>query len=197
MNNPYTSPGGSPHEMVSSPRWYFVFYKLYWPAWWLGTALIVGSWFGMVSPRIGWIGFALTGAAALGSYVLPSIAGTRSEDYVLLDSRLIKTKGEAYRDAIQRFRHGASLIYDGVAFGFRPNNEIACGVVADPAELDDSAATDIATHASIVFDQLVLECTEFAAAVAGRTIRISILSSSDAHARELCRVVNERLDWHR
>ena len=197
MSNPYRPPNNSPHEIVPTPWWYVAFHKLYWPAWWIGTALIAGSWFGIVSPSVGWIGFGIAGAAALGSYVLPSLAGAKREDYVLLDSRLIKTKGGAYQDAMDRFGNGATLIYDGVAFGFRRDNEIACGVVADSTGLDDLAATDIADHATSVFDHLVSECSEFASAVAGRTFRISIMSSSDASAYELCRVVDGQFDWQR
>ena len=36
-----------------------------WYAWLAGTALIVGSWAGLVSPTAGWAGFAVSGVAAL------------------------------------------------------------------------------------------------------------------------------------
>lgn len=197
MSNPYESPETSPREVNASPAWYVWFYKAYWPAWWIGTALIACSWFDIVTPTAGWIGFGLAGAAALGSYVLPSLAGVKPEDYVILDSRLLKTKGEAYQNAIERFRNGASLMYDGVAFGFRPNNEIACGIVADTTELDDTGASELAEHARSVFDTLSAESTEFKTVINGRTFRISIMSGGDASARELCRVVDGRIDWQR
>ncbi len=41
-----------------------------WIAWWGGTALIVGSWMGIVSNTIGWIGFSL----ALASSVFSAVA---------------------------------------------------------------------------------------------------------------------------
>jgi len=195
MTNPYESPNNDTREVSPAPIWYIWFYKAYWPVSWIGIALIAGSSFGIVTPTVGWIGFGLAGMAALGSYVLPSLAGVKPEDYVVLDSRLLKTRGEAYHNAMERFRHGASLTYDGVAFGFRPNNEIACGVVADSVELDDSTATEIAEHAKSVFDKLTSECTEFASAVDGRTFRISIMSEFDEDARELCRVIDGKLDW--
>lgn len=177
--------------------WYVWFYKAYWPAWWIGTILIALSWFGLVTPTVGWAGFALAGAAALGSYVLPSLGGMRPEDCVILDSRLISSKGEAYHNAIERFQNGASLVHDGVAFGFRPNNEIACGIVADTTDLDDLAASELAGYAQSVFDTLIAECSEFKSAVAGRTFRISIMSGVDQSARELCRVVDGQLNWQR
>ncbi|TWU51457.1 hypothetical protein [Rubripirellula reticaptiva] len=197
MTNPYDSPHASPREPNVAPIWYTWFYKLYWPAWWIGTALIAGSWFGIVSSNVGWIGFGLAGAAAFGSYVLPSLAGVETEDFVILDSRLLKTKGDAYVNAIERFKDGASLMYDGVAFGFRPSNEIACGIVADNADLDDKAAMALANHAQAAFDTLKSESSEFRTAVVGRQFRISIMSGMDQFARELCRVVDGKLDWRR
>lgn len=80
MINPYESPNGS--EARTCPWWYVCFYHTYLPVWWIGAALIAGSWFGMVTPTVGWIGFALSGAAALGTYVLPSLAGLQREEYV-------------------------------------------------------------------------------------------------------------------
>lgn len=197
MSNPYESPNTSSREINTSPMWYVWFYKAYWPAWWVGTALIALSWFGIVTPTVGWVGFALAGAAALGSYVLASLAGVTPEDYVILDSRLLNSKGDAYHSAIERFQNGASLMYDGVAFGFRPDNEIACGIVADTTDLDDTAASELAGHAQCVFDKLSAESTEFKSAVNGRTFRISIMSGVDDAARELCRVVDGKLHWRR
>lgn len=197
MTNPYSSPPNAPQGVATSPTWYVWFYKAYWPAWWIGTALIIASWLNVVTPTIGWIGFALAGTAALGSYVLQSIAGIKPEDYVILDSRLVKNKGDAYYNAMERFRNGATLMYDGVAFGFRPNNEIACGVLAGTETLTELSAMELAAHTQSVFAQLQSECEEFASAVADHTFRISIMSGHDAHARELCRVIDGKLQWQR
>ena len=191
------SPNASSREINASPMWYAWFYKAYWPAWWIGTILIALSWFGVVTTTVGWAGFALAGAASLGSYVLPSLAGVKPEDYVILDSRLLNSRGDAYHNAIERFQNGASLMYDGIAFGFRPNNEIACGIVADTPDLDEAAATELARYAQSIFDKLIAECTEFKSAVDGRTFRISIMSGADQSARELCRVVDGKLNWQR
>ena len=197
MTNPYSSPTNTPQEVATSPSWYVWFYKAYWPTWWIGTALIVASWLNVVTPTIGWAGFALAGTATLGSYVLPSIARIKPEDYVILDSRLVKNKSDAYHNAMDRFRSGATLMYDGVAFGFRPNNEIACGVLAGTLSLTEPAAMELAEHAQSVFAQLQSESDEFASAVADHTFRISIMSSNDAHARELCRMIDGKLQWQR
>ncbi len=197
MSNPYKSPNTSPREVKASPMWYVWFYRAYWPAWWIGTAFIVCSWFEIVTPTVGWVGFGLACGATLGSYVLPGLAGVLPQDKVVLDSRLLSSKGEAYQNAIERFLDGATLVYDGVAFGFRPSNLIACGVFSYSAELDDPTAVEIAQHAESVFDKLKSECPEFASAVDGRVFRISIVSGIDDQARELCRVIDGKLDWQR
>lgn len=195
MTNPYSSPTNLQQEVGTQPTWYVWFYKAYQPVWWIGTALVVASWLNVVTPTIGWIGFALAGTAALGSYVLTSIAGIKQQDYVILNSRLVKNKDDAYYNAMERFRNGATLMYDGVAFGFRPNNEVACGVVAGTVTLTESFAMELAEHAQSVFVQLQAECKEFASAVADHTFRVSIMSGQDAYSRELCRVVDGNLQW--
>ncbi len=194
MLNPYESPRKPTQAAQAVPYWYVLFSQLYWPMWWMGTALIAGNWFNLVSPTVGWVGFGLAGAAALGSYVLPSLAGIRPEDYVVLDSRLLNSKGEAYSDALKRFSNGATLMYDGVAFGFRPDNEIACGVVAQSPSVNQSEARDIADHAQSVFDALTVSSPEFASAVAGKTFRISIMSDMNANATELYRIVDGNIE---
>ena len=98
---------------------------------------------------------------------------------------------------MERFRNGATLKYGGVAFGFRPNNEIACGVLAGTVTMTELSATELAEHAQSVFAQLQSECEEFASAVADHPFRISIMSGHDAHARELCRVIDGKLQWQR
>lgn len=40
--------------------------RIVWTVWWMGTALIVMSWFGVVPSSVGWAGF---GLACLGSLV--------------------------------------------------------------------------------------------------------------------------------
>ena len=85
-------------------------------------------------------------------------------------------------------------MYDGVAFGFRPDNEIACGVVAQSPNISESEARDIADHVQSVFDNLIAASPEFASAVAGQTFRISIMSSMDANATELFRSVDGNIE---
>ncbi len=113
----------------------------------------------------------------------------------MLDSRMLSSKDQAYFTALDRFRNGAWLIYDGVAFAFFPNNELACSLVAGSVDLDENAARQLAAHGRQVFEQLAASSAEFAQLVSGRTLRVSIVSGFEQHGRELCRIVNGRLDW--
>lgn len=175
MTNPYDSPAHASREPTSPNQRHRWISQAVWAVWWIGVALIVGSWFDIVSRTVGWVGFGMAALATFGSQVLRPLIRSEPEEYVILDSRLLNSKGEGYRHAMERFRNGAMLMYDGVVFGYRPNNEIACGVVADSIDLTDSAAMEIADHVKAVFEALISQCPEFASAVDGRTFRISIM----------------------
>ncbi|MEO1526999.1 MAG: hypothetical protein AAFX06_16290 [Planctomycetota bacterium] len=190
MANPYQSPPKSTLPSSVGPTWYVLLSQFYWPAWWIGTAMIAASWFNLVSTTIGWIGFGITGAATVASYLLPTIAGAQANDYVMLDSRLLASKGEACFDAMRRFSNGARLMYDGVAFRIRPDRLIDCDIVAQSPNINQHEAGRIADHAESVFEALKQSSPEFASAVAGHTLRISILSSLDANATKLFHVVD-------
>ena len=190
MANPYEAPKNSSQPAFAAPYWYVLFHQFHQPVWWIGTALIVGSWFKIVSPSVGWIGFALACAIALGALVLPPLAGVKREDVVILDARLISSKGEAYFDAMNRFSNGATLVYEGTAFGLRINDEIACRVIADSPNINEEEAFQISEHAQSIFDTLTQNSPEFAAAVNGKTFRVSVISSQDPNATELYRFVD-------
>ncbi len=149
------------------------------------------SWAELVSHEVGWLGVALAGSAYVGSLVLPPWAGVKADDQVMLDSRLLKARGEGYLNAIERFRNGSTLVYDGVGFAFRGESEIACGILADQGDLTEVKARELADHAQASFDQLRSTSPEFATAVAGYKFRISIVQGT----RELCRVVDGQLVW--
>lgn len=188
--NPYKPPMTSSQSVATIPGWYALFLKIYWPAWFGGTVLIAGTWFDLVPPTIGWVGFGIAGTAALGSYVLPSLVKSQPEDVIALDSHTLKSRGAAYADALDRFENGATLLFDGVAFAFRSGGIIACGIVAPTSHVNEVEARGIADHAKSVFDNLAESSPEFATAVIGHSFRISILSSMNADAKELYRVVD-------
>ncbi len=193
MNNPYQPPSDSLHASASRPGWKTMLGQLYWPAWCIGTALIVGSWIDLVPVSFGWMGFAIAGGASIASNFLSVSPGTQTP--VLLDSRLVQGKGDGYEDAMRCFQSGAPLVFDGVVFRILMNHEIACAIVAHATELDDDGATELASHAISVFDLLVAQCPEFAEVVRDRTFRISIMSGNDQNSVEMCRVVDGKLEW--
>lgn len=195
MDNPYEGPVNSLGGRGTMPLWYTVCRNVYWPAWLIGAGLIACSWFRIVSNTVGWIGFVISGAAVFVSYLLSHYARANQRDYVGLDSRLLATRGESYRSALERFRGGAPLIFDGAVFQIRSNADVVCMIAADPIELDDSSAREIASHASSVFNRLSSESEDFATSVADHTFHVSVVSSLDPEARELCRITNGSVDW--
>ncbi len=194
MAEPYESPNNSPQTVADSPHWYVLFYQLSRPAWYIGAALIVCSWFNIVSPTVGWVGFGLAGAVVLGAKIFPSLAGVNPEDHVLLEDRILESKDAAYANAMERFAAGATLEYEGVAFGFRSGNIIACGCVASSANIDIADARELADHAQSVFDTLNTASPEFASAVVGHEFRISIMSSTDADSAEIYRIIDGNIE---
>lgn len=193
MPNPYDAPEtASVHP--GPPGWYVWFYKLYWPAWWGGTALIAGSWFGLVPAKVGWVGFGFAGAATLGAYFLPGLAGIAAEESVSLDSRLLSTKGEAYKTAIERFSNGVPLTYDGVAFQICPQRELVVWIVTDDPNLEDDEALELATHAIEVKKRLSTESDEFRMAIASHSFYVSVIFGSEQSAIEICRVVDGKVE---
>lgn len=153
------------------------------------------SWIDSVTPTVGWAGFAIAGLAAFRSYVLPSIAGVKQDDGVVLDSRTLTSKNELYRYSMERFVSGAPLMYDGVVFWFAPVDEIACGVVASSSDLGENSARETADHAESVFAELKAASSEFSTALDGRTFRISIMSNFNEDTVKLCRIVNGDFQW--
>ncbi|QDU74206.1 hypothetical protein Pan97_12110 [Bremerella volcania] len=188
MNNPYQSPLESRQETSPSPWWYLLFYRLYGPVWYLGLTLLIFSWFEMVAHAAGGVGIAMLVFAYGGNYLVPRLAGKRPEEFVVLDSRMLKTRGEDYRQTMLHFLDGATLMLDGAAFRMQPVNEIACGLYTYNAELTDSEADEITQHAQSVFDLLMRECPEFESAVCGKQFRISILLRSMNDTAIICRL---------
>lgn len=68
-------------------------------------------------------------------------------------------------------------------------------VVADSMPVNEKTAQELADYATSVFNHLVDQCPEFAEAIDGRTFRISIMSSFDKNAQEVCRIVDGKFDW--
>src|SRR5690606_37069140 len=123
--NPYQSPADSPRrELRPSPLWYLIFYHLYRPAWYVGLSMIVASWFDVVTPTVGWYGFGVIAAIWLASKVLPSIAGARNSEVLILDSRSLRARDEIYHHAIKRLSEGEWLMYDGVSFAYWDDTQL-------------------------------------------------------------------------
>lgn len=57
-----------PGDMVAARS--LLFNRAVWIAWWAGTALIVMSWFGVVTNGIGWVGFGIALTSTLASVIV-------------------------------------------------------------------------------------------------------------------------------
>jgi hypothetical protein len=193
-SNPYTSP--LPIPTTAARDWFAFVHRLCGPIWWGGTALIALSWFDIVSARVGWIGFAIAGSTVLISYALASRVGQR-ETCVILNSQLLQTKDDRYRSVMSRFQNGDPLLYDGFAFALRGEDEIACAMVSSlPAsEADEESVGADAKLANSVFKTLQERSEEFSNIISGKSFRVSVLSSFESDAFEICRVHDEALLW--
>ena len=157
--------------------------------------MVIGSWVGVFSTTVGWIGFGVAGIASLGSYALAAASGRMPRDYVILDSRLLATKGESYEQAIELFKNGGTLLFDGVAFALRPENEIACGIDADHGDIDNATALELAEYAQSVFEKLSAASPEFHSEVSGRAFSVAICWGEKTASYEICRVVDGKVNW--
>jgi hypothetical protein len=195
MSNPYETSDTA--YVRTTPGWYHAFYHVHEPAKWLGVGLFIMSWNGIVPTTIGWVGFAIAVAAIVGSHFLPKLAGVSEPEWAVLTTRMLETRNYSYHAAMNRFRSGGVLLYEGNSFAFRPDNQIACGTVASvPAsELNETIAREDARQARIDFDKLVAESPEFAEFVSGYTFRVSLFSEFGNSAIELCQIVDDRFKW--
>ena len=198
MTNPYETPDDVRGQAADVPGWYLLFCKVYWPGWWGGTVLIALSWADYVPQIVGWLRAGLAVFVVIGARVFPKLAGIEAaQEVVALDSRMLRSKDASCRQAFERFAAGVSLMYDSVHLYLRPDNEVVGGVVS-PDSLDstnEQVMRDVAEHAQAVFDQLKAESPEFAAAVAGHPFRISVMSSYEPGAHEICRVLDGVFEW--
>lgn len=195
MSNPYESPQSRP--AYGTPGWYYVFYRIYGPVWWCGTIIIVLSWQEVIPKNIAWVGFVMAGLSALGSYVLPRLAGVKEEEWIMLTSQMVASHDHNYRQAMQRFAAGDGLLYDDYGFIFRPPGDVVCAMISSqpPAEVTEASARDDAGRARAAFDLLVQKSPEFAQAVAERALRITIMTNFMPNSREICSVLGDEVVW--
>src|SRR5262249_32784125 len=173
-----------------------VFRQACWLIWFAGTALILLSWFGVVSALIGWIGFGIACAAALRSY-LPRKQIPRNQDWALLTTDMIEVKDHRYDSVIKHLQSGRPAFYDGIGISMRPGNEFA--LVIEPSvqihELDEQFVMREVSRARSMLEKLTRASPEIAAMASDGTLRISIMSEFTERGFEVCRIVNDTIDW--
>jgi hypothetical protein len=192
MSNPYQPPISQAHDKFANPVWSRLLDNFHW----YFVAFIVGTFF--VPERFEHlVRWALIGMLIV-SIIFAMLLRTlirRTKLFVPLNSQMLRKQGRAYQQAIVSFQHNERLLYDDVVFMLRSDDEVTCETVADFIDRDDAAAIQRAHHCRVVFDSLVSQSAEFADAVKGRRLRVSILADASSNARQLCQYTDEKLSW--
>src|SRR5690606_27146473 len=105
-------------------------------------------------------------------------------------SRSLRARDDVYRHAIEQFSEGEWLMYDGVSFAFWNNTQLVCSVPSPTPDLAESVARELVDHGLAVFDELKSAAPEFASAVTGRELYLSVSHRDKSSVHELCRVID-------
>lgn len=170
-------------------------HQVCWLVWLVGTALIILSWTSAVSTTIGWIGFGVACAAALITY-LPQRT-PRNRDWALLTTDMLEANDYRYDAVMEHLQSGRPVWYDGLGFSLRPENEFALVIVASvPVHaLDEERVVRDVARAKSMFEKLTRTSPELAGIASGKALRISVMSDDSEHAFEVCRIINDRIEW--
>ena len=172
-------------------------HRVCWSAWAAGTALILLSWVNIVSPTVGWVGFAIACSAALLSYLPQRAAQGTGHDWAVLTQAMLEAKDHGYDVAMEHFRRGGTIFYDGMAFTVYPNSRFSLvGVASVPlAELDEIRAQREAERLQARFEALTRLSPEVAGAAQDKALRVSLISEYGARGFEICQVAEGRVEW--
>ncbi len=171
--------------------------QAYWLVWSAGTILILLSWAGVVSPTVGWAGFAVACGAAFLSYLPRRAAPRTGAGCAVLTRAMTESKDRGYRAAIEHLRRGGRVFYDGMTLGVCPGNELWLAVVASaPVEdLDEMQVHREVERARAGLEALARCAPEVAGITSGRRLRVSLISEYGANGGEVCRVTDGHVEW--
>jgi hypothetical protein len=174
-----------------------VLQRIYWAAWLAGTALIVLSWFGVVSWEVGWVGFAVACGAALLSYLPRRTAGGAGAEAAILSRAMIESKDRGYEAAMAHLSRGGAVLYDGLAVLPHPAGELTVvGIASAPVpELDEVRALQDAERCLAGFEALARLSPELAGLAAERKVRVSLITEYGNQGFEICQVADGRVLW--
>lgn len=86
-------------------------------------------------------------------------------------------------------------MYDGVSFVYWNETQLACSLPYPTPQLDENIARELVDHVLAVFQELKTAAPEFASAVAGRELYISIAYSQGGATKELCRKIGDEFEF--
>ena len=171
--------------------------RIYWSVWVVGTALIIMSGFGVVSPEIGWTGFVISCGAALLSYLPHRAAGARHGDPAVLTRAMLQTKDRGYDIAMEQLRSGGPVFFDGLIFAVHPSGELRLVTTASwpVRELDEMRVQQDVERAKGAFEDVARQAPEVAAAAMDKKLRVTLFSDFSKNRFEVCTIVDGQIDW--
>lgn len=195
--SPYHPPTVLAAEPTPQRDWRKVYSAIAVHAWWTGAALVASVWARLQPELILKIGFALLSFAAVGPWLFANRHTTHATDpehqVFPLDSRLLRAGNDYFHRILDRFLEGSAIYYDGVSFMLIAPKTVVAAIHADNIGLDESSALELTRHSEFVFQRLCRDCSEFANAVEGRSLTISIVTSPEESHRELYRMTGGEL----
>jgi hypothetical protein len=174
-----------------------MFYRVCWVCWAVGAILVVSSRMGWVSPDLGWMGFYVASVAAVLTYLRGAPAASPVET-TYLTRDMVGPKNHAYEQAIERFRRGETIFYEGLAFGLHKNGSVFLVAVASrpPADMDEVQALQDAERAVKGFGALLNLAPEIGSVANDRALYVSLVSEFGERGVEICHVGPEgQLEW--
>jgi hypothetical protein len=173
-----------------------VLHRIYWIAWLAGTALILLSWFHVVEPLVGWVGFLIACVASFVSYLPHRSEQGAVQDWAVLTRAMIDSKDHGYDVAMDGLRKGNAIFYDGLVVASTTREIVLTVMPSFPvAELDEVRAQQDAERARAAFETLTRLAPEAAAFAEGKDVRVHLISEFGPKGFVICQVAHGQVEW--
>jgi hypothetical protein len=172
-------------------------HRICWVCWAVGAILILLSRMDLVPPDVGWAGFYVASVAAVLTYLRQSPAAAPARSTILTRA-MTEAKNHAYEQAVERFRRGETLFYEGLACRLDGTGVMALVAVASrpPAEMDKVQAIQDAERAVKELAALLTLAPEISNIVSDRTPIVSLVSEFGERGVLLCQVTADgQVEW--
>jgi hypothetical protein len=167
-----------------------------WVAWFLGTALIVLSWVGLVRAELGWSGLVVACGTTLAAHFTMRSSLLPRRETALLTQEMLASKDADYKLAMQHLRRGGRVFYEGLTLATRRGGEL-CVVAraSSPArELDRPQIELEVERVRHQFEDLQRLAPDIATAAADKKLRIILTSESNGRTAQVYQVMDGEID---